>query len=144
MNNYMNYQNPYMQRNFYQEQNYPKQVQETLYDPYQGYIRGNMFPNLYSKYKVDKPFEIQPLNEQAELLTYIDALQFAVIDLNLYLDVYPDDKQMLELYNKYRKDLNEYTSNYEQQYGPLLLSSNSLETYPWAWDNRPWPWEQGE
>ena len=30
---------------------------------------------------------------------------------------------------------------YENKYGPLVLDSNSLNTYPWAWDDKPWPWE---
>ena len=43
-----------------------------LYEPYQGFIRGNLFENLYDPYKVNGPYEIKPMNEQAELLTYID------------------------------------------------------------------------
>ena len=42
-----------------------------LYDPYQGFIRGNLFPDLYNTYKVNKPFEVEPMNEQAKLLTIL-------------------------------------------------------------------------
>ena len=113
-----------------------------LYNPYQGYIRGNMFPNLYNTYKINAPFEIEPLNEQADLLTNIDAYCFALIDLNLYLDVYPNDKSMIELYNKYRKHKDELVKAYENKYGPLTLNSESLNRYPWAWLGRS-PWENG-
>ena len=44
-----------------------------LYDVYNGFIRGNMFPNLFNQYKISRPFDIRPLNEQAELLTKVDA-----------------------------------------------------------------------
>ena len=56
----------------------------TLYDPYSGFIRGNMFKNLYDPYKQGEPYEIKPMNDQAKLLTDIDSLSFAMIDLNLF------------------------------------------------------------
>ena len=78
--NYVN--NSYNQPNFNQDD-----AHVNLYNPYQGYIRGNMFPNLYNTYKISAPFEIEPMNEQADLLTNIDSYCFALIDLNLYLDI---------------------------------------------------------
>ena len=57
---------------------------QKFFNPYEGFIRGNMFPNLYDPYKNEKPYQIKPMNEQAEMLTNIDALGFAMIDLNLY------------------------------------------------------------
>lgn len=144
MNNYPNFKN-FDYKNFF---NHIKNINTTnnyqsnnLYDPYNGFIRGNMFETLYDPYKIKEPYEIRPMNEQAELLTYIDALCFATIDLSLYLDVYPDDKKAIDLFNQYRTQKNELTEQYESKFGPLLLSSNSLNSYPWAWDDRPWPWE---
>lgn len=115
--------------------------QNNLQDPYQGFISGNMFKNLYNQYKINTPYEIRPDNEQAQMLTNIDTLDFAITDLTLYLDVNPNDKDVINLFNKYRVQLNEIQRTYENNYGPLQLSSDSLNTYPWAWDNRPWPWE---
>ena len=135
---YYNYAN-----NNYNQPLYNQNIQDKqLYDPYNGFIRGNMFPELYNSYKLNKPLEITPMNEQAELLTYVDALTFAMIDLNLYLDVYPNDREALELFNQYRMQTDEYTKKYESKYGQLELTSNSLNTFPWAWDNEPWPWEK--
>jgi spore coat protein JB len=135
---YYNYAN-----NNYNQPLYNQNIQDKqIYDPYNGFIRGNMFPELYNSYKLNKPLEITPMNEQAELLTYVDALTFAMIDLNLYLDVYPNDREALELFNQYRMQADEYTKKYESKYGPLELTSNSLNTFPWAWDNAPWPWEK--
>ena len=54
------------------------------YDVYEGYIRGNMFKNLYKPYKKNEPYDIKPMNEQAELLTYIDALCFASNTMERY------------------------------------------------------------
>lgn len=135
---YYNYAN-----NNYNQPLYNQNIQDKqIYDPYNGFIRGNMFPELYNSYKLNKPLQITPMNEQAELLTYVDALTFAMIDLNLYLDVYPNDREALELFNQYRMQADEYTKKYESKYGPLELTSNSLNTFPWAWDNAPWPWEK--
>lgn len=135
---YYNYAN-----NNYNQPLYNQNIQDKqIYDPYNGFIRGNMFPELYNSYRLNKPLEITPMNEQAELLTYVDALTFAMIDLNLYLDVYPNDREALELFNQYRMQTDEYTKKYESKYGPLELTSNSLNTFPWAWDNAPWPWEK--
>ncbi len=135
---YYNYAN-----NNYNQPLYNQNIQDKqIYDPYNGFIRGNMFPELYNSYKLNKPLQITPMNEQAELLTYVDALTFAMIDLNLYLDVYPNDREALELFNQYRMQTDEYTKKYESKYGPLKLTSNSLNTFPWAWDNAPWPWEK--
>ena len=114
---------------------------DNLYNPYQGLIRGNMFKNLYQPYKNERPYEIKPVNEQAKMLTDLDALEFAMIDLNLYLDVNPDDQRAIELYNKYRQENEELLKLYQDRFGPILLNSDSLNNIPWMWDNRPWPWE---
>ena len=114
-----------------------------VFDPYNGFIRGNMFPDLYNTYKVNDPYQIKPMNEQAEMLTYIDALCFAVIDLGLYLDINPDDKEALEMYNNYRMSLGEYMIGYQNQYGPITKTSDALNNYPWKWNDSPWPWEKG-
>ena len=147
MNNYLNnysYMSNYNKKNYqkYVDDNYNKTMNKPmLYDPYQGFIRGNMFQNLYDSYKIKEPYEIKPMNEQAEMLTYIDSLCFACIDLGLYLDVFPNDRSAIDLFNQYRNQKKDLIEEYESKFGPLLLNSDSLNTYPWAWDDRPWPWE---
>ena len=114
---------------------------DNLFNPYQGLVRGNIFKNLYQPYKNEKIYEIKPMNEQAKILTDIDALEFAMIDLNLYLDVNPDDQKAIEIYNKYRIENEELLKFYQERFGPLLLNSDVLNNMPWMWDNKPWPWE---
>ena len=138
MNNYYNYPNYNYQNKVQNQMNYnnPK-----LYNPYEGFIRGNLFPNLYDGYKDYKPFQINPMNEQAEMLTNIDSLGFATIDLDLYLDINPNDQNAIGLFNQYRKEKEELIKNYELKYGPLLLNSEALNSVPWMWNDRPWHWE---
>lgn len=145
MNNYPNINSFYENQNPKGNLNYNKctynQVNpENIYDSYAGFIRGNMFPDLYDAYKLSKPFDIEPMNEQAELLTYLDALCFAMIDLNLYLDNFPENKQILDLFNQYKLEENKVMNEYESKYGPLFASSNNSKT-SWLWNKNPWPWE---
>ena len=90
-NDYYNYEN-----NNYNQPTYTKNENPaSLYDPYNGFIRGNMFPSLYNEYKV-KPIDIMPKSDKEALLLYVDALSFAAHDINLYLDVYPNDADMIK------------------------------------------------
>jgi len=97
--------------------------------------------NLYDPYKLNKPYDIEPANEQAKMLTSIDALSFAMRDLNLYLDINPNSREYIDLFNKYRVQKNELVKEYESRYGPLTLDSDAMFSYPWAWDKSPFPWE---
>ena len=142
--NYMKNYNPNKKINYQQSidnNQFNYQANNSLFDPYQGFVRGNMFKNIYDSYKLKEPYDIKPMNEQAELLTYIDSLSFACIDLNLYLDVNSDDRSAIELFNQYRIQKNNLIKEYQNKFGPLLLNSDSLNTYPWSWNDKPWPWE---
>ena len=143
INDYYNYVNNNYNQPLYNQQSFNNmnQVDSKLFDPYTGFISGNMFPILYNSYKLSNPLDIEPMNEQAELLTSIDALCFACIDLNLYLDLYPDDKSVIELFNRYNIQKKKLEKDYESKFGPLFLSSDSLNKYPWSWDDSPWPWQ---
>lgn len=112
-----------------------------LYNSYNGFIRGNMFPDLYNGYKLREPIEIKPENEQADMLTYLDSLSFALVDINLYLDTHPNDREMINLYNRFLDEQKLIMDEYEKMYGPLNTNSNSLKGNSWLWNNSPWPWE---
>lgn len=134
---YYNYNNNNYNQPLYTEDENPNSV----YDPYAGFIRGNMFPDLYNSYKVNKPIEIKPSNEKMQMKTMLDAMEFATIDLNLYLDIYPNDRDMIQLFSQYVNELEKVKEEYEKKYGPLTTNCKANEKYPWAWDDNPWPWE---
>ena len=50
-----------------------------------------------------------------ELLLNVNQLSFAAHELNLYLDIYPNDTQMIELFNHYRSMANEAIERYEKK-----------------------------
>lgn len=112
-----------------------------ILDPKEGFIRGNLFNNLYDRYKNYKPKDINPQNEQEALLNQWQQYNFATIDLKLYLDTHPNDNNTLQLYNKYNNILKEITVKYEKQYGPLTSNGVNSNSNTWTWIKSPWPWE---
>ena len=130
------YQN--MMRNFNSNNN---MTGSFLFTPEVAYNNGNLFSNLYSQYKNYRPAQLSANTEKEKLLLDIGRLSFAAHDLNLYLDLNPNDESMLALFNDYRKQADSMISEYESKFGPLNISSNSLETGPFKWINSPCPWE---
>lgn len=110
-------------------------------DPYNGFMRGNMFNSLYDPYKNYQIQEINPTNEREYALLMVQMYGFAAHDLGLYLDVNPNDANAINLRNEYIKLYKQALAEYEHRYGSLDLSSNMLEATPWAWDSEKWPWE---
>ena len=100
---------------------------------------GTLFPGL------DLPFKaaIQARTKLPNTaLVELMALDFAVKELNLYLDTHPTDQEALELYRSYVKLAREGREAYLAQYGPL----NSEDLTPeggYTWLNDPWPWDLG-
>ena len=90
-----------MMNNFYMNNSNKMMDKNKTVDPYLGFIRGNLFEKLYDQYKNYKPQEIDAKDEREALLYQLMQYKFALIELNLYLDTNPNDKEMLELYNKY-------------------------------------------
>ena len=154
-NDYYNYlNNNYNDMNFLADPNsmindmnyqalYPNAVMPTnnnILDTKLGFKRGNLFNNLYDEYKNYKPQELKVSNEREDLILQIDENRFAIIELGLYLDLYPNDTDILNKYNSYLKKEKELITIYESKYGPMTLNS-PVQTNIWLWNNSPWPWE---
>ena len=107
----------------------------------EGFNKGNMFKNLYSKYK-NHVYKLKVNSKKDELLYNIQMYSFAMKDMNLYLDIYPDDKNILNSFHDYRKKYEVLKKQYESEYGPLCMS-NTLNTEKWTWVSNPWPWDKG-
>lgn len=104
-----------------------------------GYIRGNMFNNLYQGYQNYRPITPTISSKQEELLNKILAYNFALTDLNLYLDLNPNNTSMINLYKQYLQEEKKLCTQYETNYGPL--TTDGIKQNNWVWDNSPWPWE---
>lgn len=139
MNNYRDYYN-YVNNN-YNQPVYTNNVNTGILDPYEGFVAGNMFPDLYNGYKIN-PVNLKPGNDQAKLLTYIDSLSFALNDINLYLDLNPDNGYAINLFNEYSRQKEAYLNEYQSKYGPLDMDSYVYGD-SFTWIKSPWPWECG-
>lgn len=119
----------------------PSYSDDRVVDSNLGLIRGNMFENLYDPYRNFKPVELRTSNEREKLLQKVQQYAFAMNDIGLYLDIYPNNKDMLNLYNEYLKNYNIAVNNFERRFGPLSRDSIVSATNAWNYDNKPWPWE---
>ena len=77
-------------------------------------------------------------NSKERLMNQIQAYCFAVYDALLYLDAYPDSKEALCYYNKYKNLEQRAVQEYEQKYGPITMPTDASS---WEWTNGPWPWQ---
>ena len=107
--------------------------------PMEGFLRGNMFKDEYEPYKNLTYFKLSPSNDKERLLYQVMAYSFAINDLNLYLDLHPDNKGMLDLFKKYVKEEKELCKEYVNKYGPLEV--NEVMGQKFDWISSPWPWE---
>ena len=78
--------------------------------------------------------------EREQMLMQIRELNFAVIELGLYLNTHPEDQKALCLHRKYAKELKELMDKYQKVYGPLSIY---FPCNKWRWLEEPWPWERG-
>lgn len=116
-------------------------TQTNLTNPKEGFLRGNLFNNLYDPYKNYRYGNLTATTKEEELLYNILMHKFALTELDLYLDTNPNDSKMINLYNKYLSDEKRLCTEYEKNYKPLTLDSENLGNNSWKWINSPWPWE---
>ncbi|CAH1225871.1 MULTISPECIES: spore coat protein CotJB [Paenibacillus] len=76
-----------------------------------------------------------------ELLEELQALDFVLVELTLYLDTHPGDYQSIEQFNKFAQERMRVAHEFQQLYGPLQNFGNSFSKYPWEWSQSPWPWQ---
>ncbi len=84
------------------------------------------------------------MNDRETMLRRIAALDFAVVELNLYMDTHPFDSDINEKLNEYKRKSNVLKDEFQKKFGPL--SPNDKEKNRWGWISDPWPWnnERGE
>ncbi|RDU36318.1 spore coat protein CotJB [Neobacillus piezotolerans] len=76
-----------------------------------------------------------------QLMEQLQAVDFVLVELTLYLDTHPTDQEAIQQFNHYAKERKKLKKLYESQYGPLMQYGNSFSGYPWNWDDAPWPWQ---
>ena len=76
-----------------------------------------------------------------KLMEQIRAVDFALYETVLYLDVYPHSCDALETYRKLKAQSDALHAEYESVYGPLTPFGSKGDS--WDWMEKPFPWEYG-
>ena len=81
------------------------------------------------------------MNEKARLRRKIKEYDFALKELNLYLDTHPNCRRALALFKKYKDLRKKAFDEYISQFGPITPEQSNDDQY-WSWIEDPWPWER--
>ena len=111
-------------------------------DPKVGLSLGNMYKDEYKPYKNYMQKRITVNNEREKMLLKIQELDFALNDLNLKLDVNPDDKELYNLFRNYAIELKNLCEKYSKEVEVLELIKDVNGKYTWI--DEPWPWDGGK
>ena len=96
---------------------------------------GTLFPGLNLPFHLAVDGSTLPDTPLAEL----QALEFVVLELNLYLDTHKDDKEAFNLFKQFSAMEKAAKAAYESKYGPLMVQSAATgDSFQWLSD--PWPW----
>lgn len=76
-----------------------------------------------------------------QLLEQLQALDFVLVELNLYLDTHKDDPNALNQFNQFTQERWKVAQEFESHYGPLMNFGRSYSQFPWQWTDTPWPWQ---
>ena len=111
----------------------------TRYSRMEALETGTLFPGLNLPFKAAIQAKTKLSNTA---LVELMALDFAIKELNLYLDTHADDQEVLQLYWSYLKLAKEGRERYQKMYGPLMSRDLTPED-GYAWLKDPWPWDLG-
>ncbi|NOU69500.1 spore coat protein CotJB [Paenibacillus sp. LMG 31461] len=71
----------------------------------------------------------------------LQAVDFVLVELTLYLDTHPDDLSVLQQYNQFAHKRMHMAQQFEMEFGPLMPFGHSFTKAPWQWVETPWPWQ---
>lgn len=104
------------------------------------FLKGNMFENEYEPYKNYTCLKPTLKTDRERELFEIMKYSFAMNDYNLYLDLHPENMEILNKFKAASNKLDILVKEYTRKYGPLELSQNNYPTFKWL--TSPWPWDR--
>lgn len=116
-----------------------QQTGSRKYDQKMALNHGTLFPGL------DLPFrsKAEPANAVQNALNELQALEFVIVELGLYLDTHQSDAEAFALFQQYVDMECQARQAYTAMYGPLFQKeAANNKTYTWLKD--PWPWNYQE
>lgn len=110
-----------------------------FYSAKEGFLRGNLFRNEYKPYKNLTYVNVSPKNDREAKLLNVMCYTHAITDLNLYLDVHPEDRNALNLLKEMIMEEEKAKKEYINSYGPLNICDTKGNKFDWI--DSPWSWE---
>ena len=104
------------------------------------FLRGNMFKDEYKPYKNLTFINIRPNSDREAKLFTLMQYDFAINDLNLYLDTHPNNEEALSTLELLIEEQKKAKAEYVNNYGSLDITDVSGNTFDWIKD--PWSWEK--
>ena len=74
----------------------------------------------------------------------IKAYDFAILEMNLFLDTHPHDAQAFSLFKLYKEKRDQLIVEYEKCFGPYVNTINDVQGDTFTWICDPWPWDYGK
>lgn len=112
-----------------------QQVGSKKYNQTEALNNGTLFPGLNLPFKAN----VTANNVVNGPLAELQALEFVLSELALYLDTHQNDHEAFELFQQYAALEKEGRERYEAMHGPLTHASvAACDSYSWLMD--PWPW----
>ena len=102
------------------------------------FLRGNMFDNEFVPFGKMGYLKPNIKNQKDQELFDIMEASFAINDYNLYLDLHPEDQNILKKYQMEVERLDKLSKEYTRKYGPLSLKDAEYDTFKWAETSFPW------
>lgn len=117
-----------------------QQTGSKRYNQNEALCNGTLFPGL------NLPFQLKTTkNSMASCpLCELQALEFVLVELGLYLDTHQDDSEAFALYQQFVAAEKTAREKYEAANGPLFQKSAANFDAWSAWLKEPWPWTYSE
>ena len=79
------------------------------------------------------------MSNREQHLRKVQALDFARLEAQLFLDTHPECRAAFDYYVKMNEECENVMAEYQAMHGPLFATSVTGDK--WAWVEGPWPWQ---
>ncbi len=82
------------------------------------------------------------MSEREMALWKVQAYEFALVEVGLFLNTHPTDQMALSYFKQYRDMKHQAESDFTRKYGPITMDHVDNDLSTWKWIENPWPWER--